>query len=748
MDLKGAELKNFYNITADIGEKIETAADISNVKIPHYQRPYRWGKEEIPKLVEDWESAKDKHKSEGGTKPFKYFAGAMVTVANKEDDYHELVDGQQRYTTTFLTNYLLMLILRVTIRSGLERKKVASIVPLDESLRKSLSHLFTDTRQEPFISEADIEGGINDEDERTKVISNYRQTIGLPEIIENDSNFLQEHKKLLSNFLNQRDLRISYRRSSYNKQLKAALSKVVITLSDQSNLDIKIDNDNDNDNSVESTFLKAVKLIFDSFKERVLVQSRSDDTFDNARKIINDITNLLDTVHMCVVQTGNRDDAYDLFEVLNDRSLALRDLDLIKNQFYRTYCIESGIQNDKDVDDHLDEFEEIWSKTFNDSLADFKEKLIAYFACSYILGSTTIDFKKNNEFRVPIKDDYLSQYKETNKPYKYNELKRDFNIFQMVGLLIEEFSIRSRSKDQKALTADKEGKTITYKLVHLLIALDHVSVLAGLFNFILKYIEDQLQLNTGEAVFDIENIKNLIQEISCNDKKHEDVQKQARQLWKSSLVNIDYNNPLTIAKSIIENSYRDSTNNQRVIICNDDTKTIGKNWANEFRFNDRNKLKVKLLMYRLITSSRLDKKLIFGGYPRTYDGLEHLDHLEPEHITTSRKKEYFIPDSNERIGIINSLGNMMILPAPTNQSKSNDPLHSVFDKLEEIQLMDHWLTQDIKDLLEENNESTSDDNESTSDDAKIPTIDFFNKRKEKIINGFKEAIDNQYSKSE
>jgi uncharacterized protein with ParB-like and HNH nuclease domain len=60
-------------------------------QIPDYQRPYDWRDEEIGKLWEDVYSAFD-------GKDETYFMGSVI-LAQTEDGYFEVVDGQQRLTT-------------------------------------------------------------------------------------------------------------------------------------------------------------------------------------------------------------------------------------------------------------------------------------------------------------------------------------------------------------------------------------------------------------------------------------------------------------------------------------------------------------------------------------------------------------------------------------------------------------------------------------------------------------------------
>ena len=126
MDLKGAEVRNFYKLSSNISVNDET---VGVIKIPHYQRPYKWDKGLVKQLIDDWNL--ENIKSKDG----EYFAGSIVTVSNATsiDLTHQLIDGQQRFTTIYLTNFLLFLMLRTTIREALvEKQQIAISALLDK----------------------------------------------------------------------------------------------------------------------------------------------------------------------------------------------------------------------------------------------------------------------------------------------------------------------------------------------------------------------------------------------------------------------------------------------------------------------------------------------------------------------------------------------------------------------------------------------------------------------------------------
>ena len=51
MDLKGAEIRDVFNLCKGMNSNNNVPL---SVKVPFYQRPYRWGNEQIKNLINDF----------------------------------------------------------------------------------------------------------------------------------------------------------------------------------------------------------------------------------------------------------------------------------------------------------------------------------------------------------------------------------------------------------------------------------------------------------------------------------------------------------------------------------------------------------------------------------------------------------------------------------------------------------------------------------------------------------------------
>lgn len=92
---------------------------------------------------------------------------------------------------------------------------------------------------------------------------------------------------------------------------------------------------------------------------------------------------MLEHIKFCVIITGNENDAYTLFEVLNDRALDIEDLDLIKNLFYKWYCHHTK-EDDDTVDECIEEVMKFGLKSIYPITGKDRAKMISYFAAVFL----------------------------------------------------------------------------------------------------------------------------------------------------------------------------------------------------------------------------------------------------------------------------------------------------------------------------------------------------------------------------
>jgi len=108
-------------------------------RIPDYQRPYAWEREQATQLLEDLLEALDR----GGDEP--YFLGSIVLVKHKGVSDAEVIDGQQRLTT--------LTILLAVLRD----------LTGDDELRQNLEGLIAEPGNKMAMT-LDVDSGLFDDD--------------------------------------------------------------------------------------------------------------------------------------------------------------------------------------------------------------------------------------------------------------------------------------------------------------------------------------------------------------------------------------------------------------------------------------------------------------------------------------------------------------------------------------------------------------------------------------------------------
>ncbi|WP_318518025.1 DUF262 domain-containing protein [Photobacterium leiognathi] len=713
MELKEAKITNYYNLTFGTDQ----GSDKALVSIPHYQRPYRWPPEYINTLINDWLN------EEKGN----YFTGSIVTVKKDSGIIHQLIDGQQRYTTVFLVNFVCFLITRLAIREALlyRRSRVSGLL---DSLLTSATYLYGEFDKDNFeeLKENILEKIDSFEDAKNadkeveiqeQLLELFFNNMYLPTFPEGKSDYKYEYKKLLSQSFEEKSIKLSYDRTAFNIQLKTALTNSLIKLDSQNEQTIEfIEVD---ESPIVTQYMNSIKTIFDHFTE--ISGNSEDEPLLKAINTIKTIEKFMKEVNFCVIQTGSVNDAYTLFEVLNDRALSLDDLDLIKNQFYKRYCLSNKSESERHIDKVIESREEQWGEhIFPDGIKQAHKPLITYIFSSFYSGETDYLLQSSEKNRLKI-----TNYLNSRESYQDFDFLKDFNTLEAATTFVHSFDIWHKSKNKRALKAEYSvNNTATEKLVHLLAALGQFGVLVGLTNVIFKYIEVNISQN-----FEPKLVNQFFNELIGNSDSHIEIHKLSKRIWKLVMQAPSAEAPREYAVSLIKNNHINSNGNN-FIESDFITKQLEselESWLENWLYN-KNDIKICILFARLIKSS--SKEIEQNEFKKTLSDSEveklHLDHMEPSNVPGHNQSKYF--ESEDRQLIVNGLGNMFPLPGSLNISKSNQPFIEAFGYLEKSGLGDHWLVKETRIMFEENNLNN------------IPNQEFFRKRKTFLIKLFYEVV--------
>jgi uncharacterized protein with ParB-like and HNH nuclease domain len=678
MELKGAEIRDFYRLTADMPSGGTNLKFPKKVKIPHYQRPYKWESENINKLIDDWYSEKGD----------RYFAGSIVTVNNEKKEIHELIDGQQRYTTIFLANYLRFLLSRVALRQAVsETSRIIHVTKLVDSYIQSAKFLFLNDLGKDYPLEQELDdlntivtsefADFEDEEKFSETKTKLLGFIGLPDSTEDSEEYLKLHFDCLDKFLNKKELTLSYDRTSFDSAILSSLKRCCIYLHEHRKPEMVFYGSDEVTSEHEKRYLDALDVIFKKFNS--LVTDNVAKPFDRAKEIIAKIGKFLEEIALCVVQTGNAEDAYTLFEVLNDRSLALDDLDLIKNQFYKNFVLKNSALSEDQVDATLQSLDDQWVDKIFGNQGDQKRKLIAYLAIVFITGDETIIYNRGDGYRRSIQN-----YLQGLDCYSMDEIKKHFNIFESCKAILDAGGVKFKSKDLVALENEFDSKSSIFrKSITFLMALSQEGVLSGLINFALKYIE---QSGGSDKIarellskFSPDAVRSEIERY-MGAGLPEKVKEQARKVWQVSMLSNSADMPRDLAVDLIKhNNLKSGSWDLRESGDREKAKEDFDNWISNWRYSSQ-QLKIRLLFARLISlspdgsGSKLVRKPIALGVEEV--SKLQLDHMEANSPDSSHAEKYF--DDEEREDFVQGLGNMMPLPSLENIQKSNKPMRESF----------------------------------------------------------------------
>lgn len=715
MQLNGAKIRDYYRLGSDINS--EDAAAIV-FRVPHFQRPYKWSRSEIQSLIKD--HAENEDSSENNS---PYFAGAVVTSV--ENSFHSLIDGQQRYTTLFLANYVRFLLYRSYFAVAIDRKdyKAREHATYFENVA---NYVFSD---QEFVSSEwlkdCIDNVMDDHSKCSEIRDKYLQKLFLPNISIDNEKYIENHYTLLANKLTGVNFLLSYDRKSFNDQLRESLSRVAVPHSSETGPDLVVHGLEGVDSGV-SIYIDAIQTLFESFYDRA--RKISDEKKWNKSapfrivETISAVDKFMRDLRFCVVQTGKKEDAYTLFEVLNDRALSLDDLDIVKNYFYKQYVIWSQ-NNPEDaepntvIDKTLEDLDELWGDKVFGGKPEYHKRLVSYLAVVYLSGAKNLSSDRGVALREAVK-----KYLSSRGKYTSVELKDDFKVFSNVDSFIDAYGLRGKLKEKSVIESVCHVDCSYIKKFFLMThALDMSGVMPGVMNPLLKvasnWPDKYLQENINKTLT-IEGAKALVPK----------VEELAFNLFKNILASCDYKTPRELVSGKIINQISAKTNASVESLSmgdfrvSEDELDSFDNWTTSWQYSSTAlRIRIRILLIILlgaeIIEGNLEIKNSFITVPTDTASLT-LDHLEPSSPNWKASNSFF--DDDERHQVVNSIGNMMLLDASSNTSKSNYPMEMCFEVLNKSGLENHWMTKDITFLLENDH--------NVVDGKKVPTKEFFSKR--------------------
>jgi len=768
MELLGAQLRRFETLSFKIREGSESYPKYPNVvEIPLYQRPYTWQRANIRALFDD--SYNDGSEN--------YFAGSLVSVVNERDgkEYHSLVDGQQRFTTLYLTNFVRFLVARSVVEYELKTKLSRAFTDHCKNLATALKGL---CYGESLLSELiEWEKSIPEElteELQDEELKKFRALLGLPEnSLSGSETYEDEYFESSNTFFSSQQFAMRYEQSTFNADLAQAFSSCFLRFSNEefaklvtpTILEIRLLRDDqevvNSSEKIEASLSRVDKLLV-AIREIYYNGNRRfpdnlSEKFTNPKEhlvqLFEVLTEFLERVQLSVIQTNTEDDAFTLFEVLNDRAMALDDLDLIKNSFYRRYTAESKTSSDssKTVEETVAEADKIWAGEVFTGEA-WRKKLVLGVGTAYLTGNTQLRSSDQRSMRKALQG-YLNLTDQTQR-YKGDCLLRDFRVFKAIKLILASTELTHQKSVQNALNSEYDSESHFLRTLKYLYARGQIGVMYGLLCFVLKKLEtlsDDLQDQFKEDL-----IKEKIQEFVAGEDNS--VEEVSLSIWKASIMAGDEALPRQLSDSLVA-SYCLTSNFQEPLpsaVTLDMVSAFQQN-LQTFDYNG-NTLAVRVLFARAIVR-RFDNKT--GKFyesptlnPQTIQEeardfeLDHIEPQSPEVDTVKLETYYDDSDENLKNKLINGLGNMLPLRKRPNIQKRNNAYHLAKHVIDESYRGVHSVVFDSLDNIFEATKKTKTVTVTSTEEKKeteleVVTREFFLKREKALINIFTSLVTEQ-----
>lgn len=757
--LDTAEIKNIDSLISS-GKRLK-------VRVNFYQRPYRWTAKKVTDLFEDYKENRASAKT-GGNSP-EYFLGAVVLVderTQKEKDEgktwkFQVVDGQQRFTTLYLFNYIkyLLLVRKVDEAARMNRSMdfTTGLGAMEDCYRGfiGLNNIDEIRKANHDLSNAFDSANQNRVPIDMRYLNQWRTKVGWivdPDISADD--YYEKCRSAMEQFITNEDLNISYENRIFNQYLKEALAQIVIKFSDASDAsfcDDPIDEYDENDDSrIEFPYVVRAYGIFEQVKR--LFKEINPDTTTSYGKLcgyIDVIDEMLKNIKLCMIVTSDEDDAYKLFETLNDRSESVNDLELLKNYFFKTYTETSG-ENQTYVYSNISAMDSRWRNIFF-KYEELESEIFDYMTVLFT-GNTA---KNTNEKRRKLIKGYLAGYNSNNR-YTFDKINRDFGFMEYIQKILLQIHVmdlttmRKKNEDsQLSLYIENNQKSsVVKRALGLAMNIPYPVVVGSMIcDIIHNYMSNGQNMESFDAY-----LACIFDEQNCNT-QFPGLWKDFCVMWQVVVLSKNFESPKLLSDIIASRCNISKLNDSRAVanqivhfdpnVLEEDTVIDEFNeWINEWKFSDGNgKIKIKNLFMHLFLKYDLDdttdQLVRLSPIVRSYaeDAIKQdLDHMDAYKVDRQNEKRYFHYNLSDRTMFTNALGNMMPLPVAINRGKHNTPMDDTLAALPKEKLVG-W----IFDMAQKE----FDNNHQVVDGHNVPTVAFFNNRKDRLIEYFKKVVKNQ-----
>lgn len=759
--LDTAEIKDLQSLI--------TNDNVLNIKVNFYQRPYRWTAKKITDLFEDYRDNRESTLMNGEAS-FEYFIGAVVFVDEREQAErdtgkiwkYQVVDGQQRFTTLFLFNYIkyILLVKKVdeAARGNKSRDFNASLEAMEACYKGFIGKHNINVIKQANIDLSNAFDNANQQriDIDLRDLNNWRQRVGWiadPDISSND--YFEKCKRAMEEFLQQEELGITYENANFNRYLKEALAKIVIKFSNASEAafcgEPVEDYDENDDTQIEFPYVIRAYGIFDQIKQlHKKLEPNVADSYTKLCGYISLIDEMLENIKLCMIVTSDEDDAYKLFETLNDRSESVNDLELLKNYFYKTYTETSG-ETQTQVLTNISMLDNRWREIFF-KYEELEPEIFEYMTVLFT-GNTN---KNTNERKRKLIKSYLSSYKKTSNPYTFEVINRDFCYMEYIQKILlrihrmDMTTMRKLSEDsQMSLFIENDpDASVVKRALGLAMNIPYPVVVASLICDVIYNFESNVSKGSSFDVY----LDNVFSESVCKA-TYAGLWKDACVLWKVIILSKSYESPKLLSDVLAQNCKISKFSVARVVtnqIIQFDANILEEDeifdefdeWINEWKFSDgAGKMKIKNLFMHLFLKYDLDPNTgrlqRASNIVRSYanDAIKQdLDHMDAYRMDRQNETRYFHCNLTDRTAFTNGLGNMMPLPVAINRGKHNMPMDDTIAAFPSEHLTG-WIFEEAAKLFA--------DNQTMINGHAIPTEAFFNKRKDRLIDYFKRIVRNQ-----